>query len=140
MIKSDLKPSECNSNEATGNGNFNIPLSNDQTPPNQPEGEDTDGGHSTSVAELQGSGNPASSPLQTERRLSPSYSSEQNVLPILGEDPAEGSQQDSLEPHFDELQASSDSHDSSSTNPEHDQSASQTSQSEGGELCGYNIK
>ena len=61
------------------------------------------------------------------------------MLPTLGKDPGDGSQKDLVEPPFDELQASSDSDDSSSSNPKHDQSASQTSQSEGGELCGYNI-
>ena len=59
------------------------------------------------------------------------------MLPSSGEDSVDGSPQDLLEPPFDELQASSDSHDSSVTNPEHDQSshasaASQSSQDEDG--------
>lgn len=60
------------------------------------------------------------------------------MLPTSGEDSVDGPRQDLLEPPFDELQASSDSHDSSSvTNPEHDQSshasaASLSSQDEDG--------
>ena len=90
-------------------------------------------------SELKRSSNPASNPLLTDN-MPPSDSgdkSQEDVLPTSGEDSVDGTRQVLLEPPFDELQASSDSHDSSITNPEHDQfslasAASQYSEDEDG--------
>lgn len=158
------KPSGC-SNEATarqsnGQGNGNKDISSNQTS-NQPESENSEGEQTTTAsAELQRSGNPASNPLQSDNKFPESRSNDPNqqvVLPTLERDPDDGSQQDLEEP-FDDLQVSSESHDSSSTNPERDQlqdpnslravdqnsshdqfsasSAAQSSQCGDGKLCG----
>ena len=62
------------------------------------------------------------------------------VLNVLGENPEEGSNRNLVEPH-DNLRESSESNDSSGTNPEHDQSSGQASASSAwhsagdGKLC-----
>lgn len=126
--KSDGCSAEATARQSNGPGNGNIDISsNNQT--NQPESENTDeGGHSSNSpaynhSELQGSSNPASNLLQSDNELQPESNPndehQEEVLPALGEDPAAGSQQDLEEP-FDDHQVSSESQDSSSTNPEHD--------------------
>lgn len=154
-----VNPDKLRQSNSQENGNKDI-SSNDQSSINQPESENTEGGHSTAAsAELQRSGNPASNPLLSDSKLSESSSNDQNhqeVSATLEEDLDDGSQQELEEP-IDDLQVSSES-DSSSTNLEHDHlqnpnsqttvdqnsshdqspasSASQSSQCEVGKLCG----
>ena len=97
------------------------------------ESEHTKGGNSTSACEeLQGSCNPAVPSLKSnslpDAQSHLNDQKQQGQLPLLGQNPEEGSNQNLVEPH-DNLQESSESHDSSGTNPEHDQSSGQASAS-----------
>ncbi|XP_078382169.1 uncharacterized protein LOC144664816 [Oculina patagonica] len=122
------KPSGC-SNEAParqsncqGNGNKDI-TSNNQTS-NQPESENTAGEQTTTAsAELQRSGNPALNLLQSDEFPESSLNDpkQQVVLPTLERDSGDGKSQQDLEEAVDDHQVSSETHDSSSTNPERDQ-------------------
>lgn len=115
--KSDGCSAEATGRQNNGPGNGN----------KQPESENTDeGGHSSpayNYSALQGSSNPASNPLQSDNELQPDSNpndeNQEEVLAELGEDPEAGSQENLEEP-FDDRQVSSESRDSSSTNPEHD--------------------
>lgn len=129
--------------QGNGNGNKGISRMN-QASANKTESENTEGQNSTPVfAELQGSSNPAVLSFQSDSSLPDAQSNlndqnQQGQLPPLGENPDDGSEQ--VEPH-DDLQESSESHDSSGTNPECDHSSDQSSASSAfnsardGKLC-----
>lgn len=141
--RSDEVMAMQSNSQGNGNGNKDISRMN-QASANNTESENTEGGNSTSVCgELQGSSNPAVLSFQSDSSLPDAQSNlndqnQQGQLPPIGENPDGSSEQ--VEPH-DDLEESSESHDSSGTNPECDHSraqpfASSASNSAGdGKLC-----